>query len=170
MIYFVLLIFLTKGSIYSDISIQNINLSQYFIQSQNTVSDKVDIAGHWEGTITRDEGAGRRSIYRMEVDVNQKGKDISGVSYLHFEDTEGNQYHAKMAFVGKLNNTFFKYLETKIITADTIPGTEWCIKRAELIFRLQDSKPTLEGLWEGITSQGECTPGRIFLEKKPPRA
>ncbi len=170
MIYFVLLIFLTKSSILRDISVQNNNLSQYFVKPQLSVPQKVDIAGHWEGTITRDEGAGRRSVYRMEIDVNQKGKEISGVSYLHFEDTEGNQYHAKMAFVGKLNNTYFKFLETKILTADNIPGTEWCIKRAELIFKIQDSKPILEGLWEGITSQGECTPGRIFLEKKPPKA
>ncbi len=145
--------------------------SRYVSELDPSVSaDKTDISGHWEGTITRDEGGGKRTVYKMEMDVTQNAKEINGISYVHFEDANDVQYHAKIAFIGKLNGSYFKYLETKIIAADVIPKTEWCIKRADLIFRIQDSKPTLEGLWEGITTQGECTPGRIFLEKKPPRA
>ena len=132
------------------------------------LTEKIDISGHWEGTITRDEGGGKRTVYQMEIDVNQKDKEITGISYVHYDDGT-KQYHAKMAFLGKINGTYFKYFETKIISSDAIPNTEWCIKKVELIHRIQDTRPTLEGMWEGITTQGECTPGRVFLQRKPPR-
>ncbi len=131
--------------------------------------EKVDVAGHWEGTITRDEGGGKRTVYQMELDLTQKTKEITGFSTVHFDDGT-KQYHAKMEVKAKLNGTYLKYLETKVLNADPIPSSDWCIKKADLIHRIQDSKPTLEGIWEGVTSFGECMPGRIFLQKAPPRA
>ena len=170
MIYIFLMIFLAgdRNAFQSIVEQPNFNNSSRLKPS--IAANVTDISGHWEGTITRDEGGGKRTVYRMEMDVTQKAKEIKGISYVHFEDANDVHYHAKIAFIGKLNGSYFKYLETKIIAADVIPQTEWCVKRADLIFRIQNSKPTLEGLWEGITTQGECMPGRIFLEKKPPRA
>ena len=170
MIYIFLMIFLGGDRNAFQSIVEQPHFSSYASLKPNATTNITDISGHWEGTITRDEGGGKRAVFRMEMDVTQNGKEIKGISYVHFEDVNNVQYHAKLAFIGKLNGSYFKYLETKIITADVIPQTEWCVKRADLIFRIQDSKPTLEGLWEGITTQGECMPGRIFLEKKPPRA
>jgi hypothetical protein len=133
-----------------------------------TALEKVDISGHWEGTITRDEGGGKRSIYKMDLDVFQKGKALNGISYVHFDDGE-KQYHAKMEVSGKISGTYVKYFETKMLRADSIPNTEWCVKKADLIHRIKDTQPTLEGIWEGVTTLGGCVPGRIFLQKKPPR-
>lgn len=146
------------------------------IQPNNIVSssfplqknENSNIAGHWEGTITRDEGGGKRTSFAMELDVVQKGKKVSGLSYVSYEDGV-KKYAAQMEVTGKLNGTYFKYLETKIVKADSIPDNEWCVKKADLIFRIQKDKPTLEGIWEGTTNVGKCTPGRIFLQKKPPR-
>ena len=128
----------------------------------------IDISGHWEGTITRDEGAGKRTVYQMEMEVTQRDKAIMGTSIVHY-DGGTRQYHAKMEFKGKLTGTYFKYLETRVVNSDSIPNTEWCVKKADLIHRIQDTRPTLEGIWEGVTSMGDCMPGRIFLQKKPPR-
>ena len=130
--------------------------------------EKIDISGHWEGTITRDEGGGRRTTYGMDLDINQKGKVLTGISYVHF-DNGTRQYHAKIEVTGKISGTYIKYLETKLLRADSIPDAEWCVKKADLIHRVQDTQPTLEGIWEGVTNMGNCVPGRIFLQKKPPR-
>jgi hypothetical protein len=131
-------------------------------------AEKIDISGHWEGTITRDEGGGKRTTYAMDLDISQKGKVISGVSYVHYDD--GSKiYHAKMEVGGKITGSYIKYLETKLLRADSIPNAVWCVKKADLIHRVKDASPTLEGIWEGATNIGNCVPGRIFLQKKPPR-
>jgi hypothetical protein len=136
-------------------------------QTKNT-PEKIDVSGHWEGTITRDEGGGRRTTYTMDLDINQKGKSINGISYVHYDDGT-KLYHAKMAVSGKISGSYVKYLETKLLRSDSIPDTEWCVKKADLIHRIKDTQPTLEGIWEGVTSLGGCVPGRIFLQKKPPK-
>lgn len=130
--------------------------------------DKIDITGHWEGTITRDEGGGKRTTYAMDLDIYQKGKALNGISYVHFDDGT-RQFHAKMEVEGKINGSYIKYIETKLLRADSIPNAEWCVKKADLIHRIKDTQPTLEGIWEGVTNMGGCVPGRIFLQKKPPR-
>jgi hypothetical protein len=139
--------------------------------AKNTENLKpTDISGHWEGTITRDEGGGKRTIFKMELDLTQKGKDITGVSYVHAEG-EKRIYSANMALIGRVNKTYFKYLETKILNYDPIPEAEWCVKKCELSYKfLQGTTPTLEGTWEGTAgATGNCIPGRIFLQKKPAR-
>jgi hypothetical protein len=131
-------------------------------------SDKVNITGHWEGTLTRDEGGGKRTSFPMQLDVLQKKKEITGISYVGFEN-EGKKYYAKFDLEGKINSNYFKFLESKILNADSIPQAAWCIKKGELIYRKPKSVETLEGIWEGVSSFGSCMPGRIFLEKKPPK-
>ncbi|MDZ7877572.1 MAG: hypothetical protein U5L45_07875 [Saprospiraceae bacterium] len=133
-------------------------------------ADKIDISGHWEGTITRDEGGGKRTVFKMELDLNQKGKAVTGTSYVH-ADGEKRTYSANMALSGKFSKYYFKYEETKILNYDPIPDAEWCVKKCELSYKLdKTSTPTLEGIWEGTAaSTGNCIPGRIFLQKKAPR-
>jgi hypothetical protein len=132
--------------------------------------EKNDISGHWEGTITRDEGGGKRAVFKMELDLNQKGKDISGTSYVHFEG-EKKVYSANMSLKGRFTRYYLKYEETKLLNFDAIPDAEWCVKKCELLYKSpKGGKPTLEGIWEGTAaSTGNCVPGRIFLERKPGR-
>ena len=132
------------------------------------LSDKVNITGHWEGTITRDEGGGKRTTFPMQLDVLQKKKDVTGISYVGFENEE-KKYYAKFDLGGKISSNYFKFVESKILNADSIPQAAWCVKKGELIYRKPKSVETLEGIWEGVSTLGGCMPGRIFLEKKPPR-
>lgn len=139
-------------------------------EQQSEALNNLDISGHWEGSGTRDQGAGKRTAFRMELELNQKGKDVTGVSIVHFEDGT-KQYHAKMEIKGKLNKTFFNYIETRVMNSDSIPNADWCVKKVDLIYRDTKGTPTLEGIWDGITQMGKsCTPGRIFLQRRPPRA
>jgi hypothetical protein len=141
------------------------------IVANNPLSaEKTNISGHWEGTITRDEGGGKRTVFKMELDLNQKGKAVTGTSYVH-ADGEKRTYSANMALSGRFTKYYFKYEETKILNYDPIPDAEWCVKKCELLYKLdKTSTPTLEGVWEGTAaSTGTCIPGRIFLQKKAPR-
>jgi hypothetical protein len=131
-------------------------------------SDKINITGHWEGTLTRDEGGGKRLVYPIQMDFIHRKKEVKGFSYIGFE-SDNKKYYAKFELTGKINKNYLKFVESKILNADSIPQAAWCIKKGELIHRKPKSVETLEGIWEGISTLGDCMPGRIFLEKKPPR-
>jgi hypothetical protein len=144
--------------------------SLYAQKSDNIIeaTDKIKITGHWEGTLTRDEGGGKRTTYAMQLDVLQRKNEVTGISYINYE-VEDKIYYAKFEVQGKVNGTYFKFLETNIISADSIPQAAWCVKKGELIYRKPKNIETLEGLWEGVSALGNCMPGRIFLERKPPK-
>jgi hypothetical protein len=137
-------------------------------QPINEVEDKITITGHWEGTLTRDEGGGKRTTYSMQLDLLERKKEITGTSYINYE-VEEKTYYAKFEVQGKMSGTYFKFNESKIINADSIPQAAWCIKKGELIYRKPKNIETLEGIWEGVSTLGACMPGRIFLERKPPK-
>lgn len=125
--------------------------------SQNTGS----IAGFWEGTITQDIN-GIRTNYKMEVTLIQNGNKITGRSKVYFEDK-----YAIMSLEGQFNSkaSFFKYHEIEMLDFKAIPGSDWCIKRGELILKKKDNFWILEGLWEGDAPSGTCDPGRVYLKR-----
>ena len=138
-------------------------------ESIKNVSKETDISGFWEGTITRDEGFGKRVNFQIEVIFTQKGKDITGISIVRATDG-GKTYNAKMDLVGKFKGSYLKYVETQILSSDPIPDADWCIKKVELIYKNTNNVPSLEGIWEGVTgSNRNCIPGRVELKRKPPR-
>jgi hypothetical protein len=133
------------------------------------LTKETDISGFWEGTISRDEGYGKRVMFEIEVIFTQKGKDITGISIVRATDNS-KTYNAKMELVGKFKSSYLKYVETKIVSSDPIPDADWCIKKVELIYKNINNQPTLEGIWEGVTgSNRNCIPGRVSLKRKPPR-
>lgn len=132
-------------------------------------SKDADISGFWEGTISRDEGYGKRVMFQIEIIFTQKGKNVTGISIVRATD-DSKTYNAKMELEGKIKSSYLKYVETKIVSADPIPDAEWCIKKVELIYKNTNDQPTLEGIWEGATgSNRNCIPGRVTLKRKPPR-
>ncbi len=134
---------------------------------------EIRIDGHWEGTITQDyhtKTGTTRVEYEMQLDLNQDGKKITGVAYFVYKGENGKNYTAKMSVTGTFNKgLFFQYEEKSILQFDQIPKAEWCTKKAELIYKIKNDRPTLEGLWQGTTSFGGCVPGRIYLKKPPAR-
>ena len=153
---------------------------EFHKETLKTPMSAVDISGYWEGTISRDEGYGKRVNFEIEVIFTQKGKEITGISIVRAK-SDNKVYNAKMELVGKLNGSYLKYAETKTVNFDPIPDAEWCIKKVELIYKNTNQMPTLEGIWEGVTQtksgkEGDtklktetCIPGRVALKRKPPR-
>lgn len=138
-------------------------------ESNKKPAKETDISGYWEGTISRDEGYGKRVMFQIEVIFTQKGRDISGISIVRATD-DTRTYNAKMELSGKIKSSYLKYVETKIVASDPIPDAEWCIKKVELIYKNTNNVPTLEGIWEGATGTNRnCIPGRVSLKRKPPR-
>ncbi len=138
-------------------------------ETLKSTAKTLDISGFWEGTITRDEGYGRRVNFDIEIIFTQKGNDITGISIVRAK-ADNKTYSAKMELGGKLKGTYLKYVESKILMADVIPDADWCIKKVELIYKTKDNVPSLEGIWEGVTgSNKNCIPGRLTLKRKPPR-
>jgi hypothetical protein len=131
------------------------HLNSTSIHTDSALSPKINITGHWEGTLTRDDGGGKRATFPMELDILHRRKEVAGVSYAGYEN-EDKKYYAKFEIVGKMNGTYFKFEESK---------------KGELIYRKPKDIETLEGVWEGVSTNKKegCNPGRIFLQKKPPR-
>jgi hypothetical protein len=135
------------------------------------------LTGHWEGVVTQDfkdaaTGLTTRIEYKTYLDLTQKGETVTGVATFVYQDAAKNKsYRATMEIKGTFKkNVLLEYEETQIMRADSVPQSEWCQKKAELVFKKTPNAITLEGLWEGSTrSFGKCAPGRILLRKPPPR-
>lgn len=124
----------------------------------------VDLSGRWTGIFTQDF-EGRHEEFRAEFVIRQKGKKISGKSYVY-----ADSLRAVMELEGKLvGGTLVRFEEQKIIRKETVKGMEWCLKKGELILKMDEEPWRLEGLWEGETSFKTCTPGRVYLKKVIPR-
>lgn len=123
------------------------------------------VNGYWKGKITQEDG-GYIPEYAFELYIVQEGDSISGRSYVYVDSI-----YAEMNLSGKLHSGI--YLEMKderIIDHEELQGMEWCIKRYQLILKQRDSTFHLEGYWQGETSFSNCVPGKIYLQKKVPRA
>ena len=127
--------------------------------------EKVDLTGQWKGSITQDP-AKYKALYEFEVYLKQKGNIITGHSFVYVDSI-----HAQMTLRGELHsNVFFRFEELEIVDYKASMGMEWCIKKGQLILKEEKGVWKLEGFWQGNTSFSECVPGKIFLEKKIPRA
>jgi hypothetical protein len=142
--------------------------SSAFVAPLNKMAEPLDVSGHWEGTITSDEGGGKRTIFEFQIDLNQKKEKITGISYVKYSK-ENKDFFARMELVGKVKKNYVKFLEKQILAQDSIPNTEWCLKMIELTHKMEAATPVLEGLWEGFAGGSFCRPGRIRLQKKAPK-
>ena len=124
-----------------------------------------ELTGRWKGKITHEDG-GYTPEYGLELHLILNGDSIRGRSHVYVDSI-----FASMNITGHLHSGF--YLELKdeqILDHEELHGMEWCMKRYQLFLKQKDSTFYLEGHWQGETSFSKCVPGRIFLEKKEPRA
>ena len=123
-----------------------------------------DISGEWRGVITQNEG-GFRSEYKFEMYFVQKGKQLTGRSYVYFDKA-----YAQMELIGSFTgkNTI-SFQELKIVDFTVLSGLEWCIKRGNLQLKKYRGQWQLVGDWSGATSFGPCIPGKVRLKKIKPQ-
>ncbi|MCI5082476.1 MAG: hypothetical protein MRY78_12325 [Saprospiraceae bacterium] len=129
-------------------------------------AQKPDVDGLWRGKITQNEG-GFRSDYQFEIYLIQKGKKLTGRSYVYFEKA-----YAQMELVGRVvGKNDIVIQELKIVDFTELDGLEWCIKTFKLeLIKTWSGYMQLEGDWAGATSFGPCIPGKVILKKVKPQA
>ncbi len=124
-----------------------------------------NLNGSWVGTITQDEG-GYRSDYEFEMYLKQEGDKITGRSYVYVDNI-----YAEMELVGELHSGFFfRFQEVKMLDFEKFEGMEWCIKKGQLLIKLDKDEWIMDGYWQGNTSFSDCIPGRVKLRRVKPRA
>ncbi len=135
-----------------------------FILSNDSFAQQ-DVNGYWKGRITQEDG-GYIPEYSFELYIIQKGDSITGRSYVYVDSI-----YAEMNLSGEIHSGIFLELKDEIILDhEELQGMEWCIKKYQLILKKRDGILYLEGHWQGETSFSSCVPGRIYLQKKIPRA
>ena len=123
-----------------------------------------EISGIWRGTLTQGPG-GCFWIYNIEMQIQAKGNELTGVSY-HYSDVTN---YVKEEFTGGLTpeKKSVHISEKKVLTfhvpSDCIP----CIKQYNLTYEKQDRKEVLTGDWGGVTMNNAtvCPPGKITLSR-----
>ncbi|MEN0006615.1 MAG: hypothetical protein AAF798_20850 [Bacteroidota bacterium] len=121
-------------------------------------------SGQWLGSITQNDG-GYRPTYSFEMYLNQNGKEVTGRSYVYFDD-----YFAEMELKGRIKGRTVTFYEVKIVNFEEPEGMVWCMKKGQLRLRGVKKGYRLEGPWQGETQFGPCVPGLILLSKVVPRA
>ena len=131
----------------------------------NSCLAQEELNGYWKGKITQEDG-GYIPEYTFELFIIQKGDSLSGRSYVYVDSI-----YAEMNVKGKVHSGIFLELKDEIILDhEELQGMEWCIKKYQLMLKKKDNTFHLEGHWQGETSFSSCIPGKIFLQKKVPRA
>lgn len=124
-----------------------------------------NLTGLWLGEITQEEG-GFAPDYTFEIYITQKGNKIIGRSYVFVDEI-----YASFDISGDVNNEIYIELkDSEILENKVNDGMEWCLKQYQLVFKMKNGIPCLEGFWQGKTSFSTCIPGKVFLKKQVPRA
>ena len=124
-----------------------------------------DFNGYWKGKITHEDG-GYTPEYSFELFIIQKGDSITGRSYVYVDSI-----YAEMDIKGNVHDEIYLELnDEKIINHEELREMEWCMKKYQLKLEQKENIFHLEGHWQGETSFSTCVPGRIYLQKKIPRA
>ena len=130
-----------------------------------TAFGQVNWSGSWVGTITQDEG-GYRSKYDFEIFLQQDGSTVRGRSFVYVDNI-----YAEMELVGEIHSgLYLRFKEQEIIDYKKFEGMEWCVKKGQLLLKKGKNGWLLEGFWQGNTTFSDCIPGKVYLEKKVPRA
>lgn len=137
----------------------------FFNANAQTKKDKNNIGGQWKGTVTQDEG-GYKLNYSFELYLTQRGKIVTGRSYVFIDDIfaiielKGTVKSGKLIFIE----------ETRILDHRKYEDMEWCIKKMQLILSYKNDELKLDGYWQGKSPEGDCIPGEVHLKKSVPRA
>lgn len=131
----------------------------------STLLAQNELTGSWTGNLTQGPG-GYTEDYEFELQLVQRGDQISGRSFVKYEDI-----YAIMLLEGTLDeDNVLRIKETQMLKNRKHENMMWCYKTATLYFIKNGSEWKLEGDWAGKTDQGDCVPGKIYLKKAVNRA
>lgn len=127
-----------------------------------------DLTGVWRGSFynIREVMMGG-SRYRYEVQIDNKGKGVKGVTYSY----QTTRFYGKASLVGMFtpatSNLIIK--EEKMEDLKIEGGGEGCLMTCYLDYRKDGDKEYLEGTYtsRNMNNGSDCGGGKVFLEKVP---
>jgi hypothetical protein len=108
--------------------------------------DAQQLTGFWKGTLSQEAG-GCFPEYFLELQIEQKGSSISGISYDYYNTST----YARLNFTGSFNenNQQLKLVEKKILTFRVPDDCTPCIKTYNLQYKKEGVEEFLVGSWKG---------------------
>lgn len=114
--------------------------------------------GYWTGIITQEPPV-KNEQYSVEFQLKIQKSNIEGISKVYLEDGRSASFKLK----GKIKRKKLEIQEVEAIQQSELKDFVWCYKQFHLECIGQDS---MYGNWHGISSQGLCNPGKVYLKKK----
>ena len=122
-----------------------------------------NLSGVWTGVVTQNAG-GYRSEYKITLTLAFDGNTVMGISYCAVDDI-----FVKMSIHGQLiKKRFMKIEDMEMLDYKIVPNLQWCDKTYQLIYKPETD--TIDGFWQGVSSDGPCIPGKVHLKRKVNRA
>jgi hypothetical protein len=120
---------------------------------------KIDVSGHWDGTITQLGFVGQYSL-----DLTQTGSDIQGIS-----NTSFGSCYAVMDLSGSVSNGVLSFTETGIRELVDLPRPYYFILKTANLNCIGTPTQSLKGNWECHASSAvpcnDAPPGSVSLIK-----
>lgn len=131
------------------------------------VSYSQDLTGIWRGYFTTESS----DQYKFELQIQQKGNYISGVSYSYLSTV----FYGKATLTGSFNKSAQSALiqEIKTVEVKMSGGSNACIMKCVFQFNTSGKEQFLEGVFSskfekngyGAAKGGDCGGGKVFLRK-----
>jgi len=159
--------------IFCDILVQMsrfyIVLGFIFLSYVPFVSEAQNLTGIWRGSFFNpSEIAMGGTKYRYEVQINNKGREVEGVTYSY----QTTRFYGKASLVGMWSPTSknFTLKEERMLDLKIEGGGDGCLMTCYLMYRKEGSKEYLEGSYSSYNmnqKNSSCGGGRVFLERVP---
>jgi hypothetical protein len=141
-------------------------LAIIFFSLTTTLVFSQDLTGVWRGSFysVRDILMGG-SRYRYEVQIDNKGKGVKGVTYSY----QSTRFYGKASLIGmwtpSTQNLVMK--EEKMEDLKIEGGGEGCLMTCYLDYRKEGDKEYLEGTYtsRNMNNGTDCGGGKVFLER-----
>ena len=134
-----------------------------------SVVNAQDLTGTWQGNFISDLG----EKYKIEVQLKNNGKIISGVTYSYLTTV----FYAKASMTGSLEKTGSRVImnETKLTVVKMADMTDACIMKYDLVYSKSGNEEIMEGTYTskyekdgyGGKKGENCGGGRVTLRKVP---
>lgn len=126
-----------------------------------------NLTGIWRGTFYNpSELAMGGARYRYEVQINNNGRETSGVTYSY----QTTRFYGKASLVGMWSPTSknLTIKEDRMLDLKIQGGGDGCLMTCYLTYRKEGDKEYLEGTYTSINMNDKsaaCGGGKVFLEK-----
>lgn len=129
-----------------------------------------DISGIWRGHFVQGSGRmtelfGYEDKYKFEVQIIQKNKEVTGVTYSYLTTV----FYGKASLVGTFNPNTKKALleENRLLEVKSQFGSGACIMTCFLQYNKVNGVEFLEGTYSSVSTRDttNCGSGRVYLRK-----